>query len=69
MRASRMVTAVVAAALAGLVGQFGHQVPAATGSDKAPAVSQGFPTQGSQVIAATAPRDPSTGLPSGKRQY
>ena len=55
MRASRMVTAVLAAALA---------------AGWAPAVGQGRPTQGSQVItAADAPRDASTGLPSGKRQH
>jgi hypothetical protein len=55
MRASRMVTTAVTAVLVtGVV----------------PAVSQGWPTQGSQVIAAAdAPRDASTGLSTGKRQY
>lgn len=56
MRASRVVTAVVAAA--------------ALVAGWAPAVGQGWPTQGSQVItAADAPRDASTGLPTGKRQH
>ena len=55
MRATRMVAVAVAAALVtGLV----------------PALGQGFPTQGSQVLtAADAPRDASTGLSSGRRQY
>ena len=55
MRASRMVTAAVAAALV---------------TGWVPAICQGWPTQGSQVIAvADAPRDASTGLSTGKRQY
>jgi hypothetical protein len=51
MRATRMATVVVAVAAFGWV----------------PAISQGWPTQGSQVItAADAPRDASTGLSTGK---
>jgi hypothetical protein len=50
-----MVTAVLAVALA---------------AGGATAGGQGWPTQGSQVItAADAPRDASTGLSTGKRQY
>lgn len=56
MKATRLIPAVLAAALA-------------TGSAGVVA-AQGFPTQGSQVLtAADAPRDASTGLPSGKRQH
>ena len=55
MRATRVATVVVAVAVAAL--------------GWVPAISQGWPTQGSQVItAADAPRDASTGLPTGKRQ-
>jgi len=55
MRASRLVTAAVAAALV---------------TGWVPAAGQAFPTQGSRVIsAADAPRDASTGQSSGRRQY
>lgn len=57
MRATRMVAVAVAVAAALVTGLV-------------PALGQGFPTQGSRVLtAADAPRDASTGLSSGRRQY
>ena len=59
MKATRMATTVLAAALAA------GWAPAIPGL----VTAQGFPTQGSQVLTADAPRDASTGLPTGKRQH
>ena len=62
MKATRMVTAVLATALAA------GWAPAVPSRGDAPTAA-GFPTQGSQVLSADAPRDASTGLPTGKRQH